>query len=157
MSLAPASPIVGAAMTGLTSPTYTVTLDSPPNSHSKQYAVTAIGGTQTGVTIHSPSSPFILMLQRPAQFKQLAQVNPVTGKLMTVPRNTWRLLVVKGGLPMADQAPANIVFRAEFAIPAGVEINDTANLAALLSFLGGLFWVDGNDLRACFTSGLLGA
>lgn len=155
MSFVPVVPVVGSSITGLTSPTYTLTADSPPSSHAKQFAVTALGGTQAGVTLHSPSSPFILMLQRPASFKPMSLVNPVTGQLTSVPKNTWKILVVKGALPLAGQSPSNIVFRGEFVIPAGVETNSSAELKALLSILGGVFWGQGNDLALCFTTGIL--
>lgn len=155
MSFIPASPATGAAITGLTSPTYTLTADTPPNAQAKQYAVTAIGGTQTGVTFHSPSNPFVICLTRPANFKPMALVNPVTGQLNSVPKNTWKLLVVKGAVPLVGQSPSNIVFRGEFVIPAGVETNSAAELKAMLSLLGAVFWSEGNDLALCFTTGLL--
>ena len=61
MAISLTSPITGAAVTGLTSPTYTVAVDTPPNTWSKQWAVTALGGTQTGVdTSSSASRPFTL-------------------------------------------------------------------------------------------------
>lgn len=155
MSFVPATPATGAAITGLTSPTYTLTADSSPNSQTKQFAVTALGGTQTGVSVHSPSSPFILNLTRPANFKPMSLVNPVTGQLNSVPKNTWKMLAVKGAVPLTGQSPANIVFRGEFVIPAGVETNSAAELKALLSLLGAVFWAEGNDLALCFTTGLL--
>lgn len=155
MSLAISSPVTGATITGLTSPTYTLTADTPPNAYSKQYAVTALGGTQTDVSSHSASSPFLIMLQRPQVFKGPALVNPVTGQLMSTPRNTWKLIVLKGATPLAGQNPVNIVFRAEFVIPAGVDVNDPNELKAMLSFIGGVFWAEGNDLAACFNTGIL--
>lgn len=155
MSFVPASPATGAAITGLTSPTYTLTADVPPNPHSKQFAVTAIGGTQTGVSVHSPSSPFILSISRPANFKPMSLLNPVTGQLSSVPKNTWKILAVKGAAPLVGQSPANIVFRGEIVIPAGVEVNSAPELKALLSLIGSVFWNEGNDLALCFTTGLL--
>lgn len=155
MSFVPSSPVTGAAITGLTSPTYTLTSDTPPNSHSKQFAVTALGGTQTDVSVHSPSSPFIACLTRPAAFKPPALVSPVTGQLQAVPRNTWRFLIVKGATPLAGQNPANIVIRAEMVVPVGVEANDPNELRAALSLMGGLFWAEGNDLALCLTTGIL--
>jgi hypothetical protein len=95
------------------------------------------------------------MLQRPQVFKGPALVNPVTGQLMSTPRNTWKLIVLKGATPLAGQNPVNIVFRAEFVIPAGVDVNDPNELKAMLSFIGGVFWAEGNDLAACFNTGIL--
>lgn len=155
MSFLPSSPVAGAAISGLTSPTYTLTSDTPPNAHSKQFAITALGGTQTDVSTHSPSSPFIVVLTRPTAFKAPSLVNPVTGQLTSVPRNVWRLMVVKGATPLAGQNPANIVFRGEFTIPVGVDANDPNEIRAMLSLIGGLFWAEGNDLALCFTTGIL--
>lgn len=51
MTIALSSPVTGGAQTGFTSPTYTLTADTPPaGSGGKQYAATALGGTQAGVT-----------------------------------------------------------------------------------------------------------
>lgn len=154
MSFQPSSPVTGAAITGLTSPTYTLTADGV-KADSKQYAVTQLGGTQTDVSTHSPSSPFILSFTRPSAFKTPSLVNPVTGQLTSVPRNVWKMLIVKGATPLTGQNPVNIVFRGEFTIPAGVEINDPQEIRALCSFLGGIFANEGNDLVACFTTGII--
>lgn len=58
MSFTLTSPITGAAQTGFTSPTYTLTSDLAPDNNGKQVAVTALGGTQVGVTTHSVAAPF---------------------------------------------------------------------------------------------------
>lgn len=39
------TPLTGAAQTGFTAPTYTLTLDVNPAQNAKQWAVTALGGT----------------------------------------------------------------------------------------------------------------
>jgi len=136
MSFTLSSPVAGAAMAGyLTSPTYTVALDSIPGGGlTKQYAVTALGGTQTDVSTHSTSSPFALSLTRPATFKSLGTVNPATGVLNSVPRNVWKLICVKGATPLAGQPPVNAVIRTEITVPAGVDTADPNELAAMLSF-----------------------
>lgn len=56
MTISLTTPVTGAAQTGLTSPTYTHVVDTPPNAYTKQYAVTALGGTQTGVDVHGRRS-----------------------------------------------------------------------------------------------------
>lgn len=70
MAWNPTSPLTGAAQTGLTSPTYTLTSDAAPSQNGKQFAVTTIGGTQTGVAATSASAPFTITLFKPANFKQ---------------------------------------------------------------------------------------
>jgi len=82
MSLALSSPVNGGAQTGFTSPTYTIVVDTAPTNSGKQYAVSAIGGTQVGVDASStPSRPFTITLSRPAVLRTLPAVNPVTGIL----------------------------------------------------------------------------
>ena len=88
MSFSLTSPVTGAAQAGLTSPTYTHAADTPPDVNAKQYAVTSLGGTQTGVLAHSVAAPFTTAMFRPKSFKALAPVNPVTGVLREVPSNT---------------------------------------------------------------------
>lgn len=139
MSFTLTSPVTGTAMTGyLTSPTFTVVLDSIPGGGlTKQYAVTATGGTQTDVSVHSTSSPFAISITRPAAFKGLGAVNPTTGALNSVPRNVWKLICVKGATPLAGQPPVNCVIRTEITVPAGVDVADPNEIAAMCSFYSG--------------------
>lgn len=58
MAYSPSSPVTGGTQTGLTSPTYTLTADIAPSALGKQHAVTALGGTQTGVRTSSAADPF---------------------------------------------------------------------------------------------------
>jgi len=107
MSFSLSSPVTGGAQTGFTSPTYTLATDTAPTNSGKQYAVSAIGGTQAGVDSSStPSRPFTITLQRPAVLRQLPTVDPVTGMLRNVPRNTYKVIVRKGTTPLAGQPAA---------------------------------------------------
>lgn len=157
MSFTLSSPVTGATMTGyLTSPTYTVVLDSIPGGGlTKQYAVTALGGTQTDVSVHTTSSPFAISLTRPQTFKGLGAVNPTTGSLNTVPRNTWKLIAVKGATPLTGQAPANAFIRSEVTIPAGVDVADPNELAALFSFYIGCLTQLGKEMVDSLRSGII--
>jgi len=58
MTWSPTTPVTGGAQTGFTAPTYTLSVDTAPDINGKQHAVTALGGTQAGVTSHSVSNPF---------------------------------------------------------------------------------------------------
>lgn len=138
MAFNPSSPVTGSAQTGFTSPTYTLTADSAPDSNGKQYAVTAIGGTQAGVTTGSVSSPFTVTLWKPKSFKTLAPVDPSTGRLQAVPRNVWKLVARKGMVPLAGQAPVTALLRMEIDIPAGAEDASPAEIRALLSCVLGV-------------------
>lgn len=125
--------VTGSAQTGLTTPGYTTTVDTPPNINSKQVAVTALTGTQTGVDAHSVSKPFTLTVQRPAQFGVLGKPNPTTGLIASIPRNTYKVLTRKGVVPLAGQPTVSALIRTELEIPAGSDTADAANLRAAIS------------------------
>jgi len=133
MAFAPTSPITGATQTGLTSPTYTIAADSNPTQYGKQYYVSTLGGTQTGVLAHSVASPFTVSAFRPANLKTLQPVNPVTGVLRSVPMNTYKVVTRKGVLPLAGQASKTAVLRTDFDIPAGSDLADPLSLRAAIS------------------------
>jgi len=138
MSLTLTTPVTGGAQTGFTSPTYTLATDTAPTSAGKQYAVSAVGGTQTGVdTSSSPTRPFTITLSRPPVLRGLPAVNPVTGVLPSVPRNTYTVLVRKGVTPLAGQAAVTMQARLVLDIPAGADTADAPNVRAALSLLHG--------------------
>lgn len=127
------SPLTGGAQTGFTAPTYTLVTDVAPDVFGKQVAISALGGTQVGVTPHSVSSPFTVTAIRPRVFKSLGQVNPTTGQLPGVPKNQWTILVRKGMIPLAGQPPAMGSIRISMDIPAGSDVADPANVRAMIS------------------------
>lgn len=136
--MAVSTPVAGLAQTGLTSPTYTLTVDTPPiNSNVvKQWAVTALGGTQTNVSAHSGSSPFTISVIRPANYRGLSPVG-TNGLLRAVPRNTFKLMVRKGVIPLAGQAPVVLQATMSIDVPAGSPDADANSVAAAISLLGG--------------------
>lgn len=134
MSITWASPITGSAQTGLTAPTYTHTSDTaPPGNPGKQVAVTALGGTQTGVNAHSVAAPFTLNFTRPATLRVLGVANPVTGVVTLIPTNTYKLITRKGVLPLAGQAFKTMLISTECDVPAGADLADPQNIRAGLS------------------------
>lgn len=137
MAVALTTPITGGAQTGFTAPTYTVALDQAPDALAKQYAVTALGGTQAGVTTHSVSSPFTWTFWRPRAFKVLGKPNPSTGLLPSVPMNVYSRNVRKGMIPLAGQPFAVATDTRRIAIPAGSDTADAANVRAMISFATG--------------------
>jgi hypothetical protein len=86
MTVSVTSPVTGSAQTGLTSPTFTLTTDVAPDVNGKQWVVTALGGTQTGVSVHSVASPFSLTFWRPKISRILGQPNINTGIIANVPK-----------------------------------------------------------------------
>lgn len=137
MAISIPATITGGAQTGLTSPTYTTTVDTPPDINSKQSAITALGGTQAGVDAHSVNRPFTVTVSRPKQFNALGKPNPATGLITSVPFNTYKVLVRKGVTPLAGQPSQVALLKLELSIPAGADIADANNIRAAVSALIG--------------------
>lgn len=133
MTVAVTSPVTGAAETGFTSPTYTHVADQAPDVNGKQYAVTALGGTQVGVVVHSVAAPFTTSVWRPKTFKVLPKANSVTGDLPSVPMNTYKVITRKGALPLAGQPYSIARMTTIIEIPAGSDVADPTQLRAMQS------------------------
>lgn len=139
MAFSLTTPVTGAAQTGLTAPTYTVALDTSPDANARQYAVTALGGTQAGVTAQSVSSPFTTSMFRPKVYQGLGKPNPVTGLITSVPRNVYKVISRKGVTPLAGQPVATMLVTTTIEVPAGSDLADSSNVRAALSMhLGAL-------------------
>jgi len=133
MTFALSSPVTGSAQTGLTSPTYTVVADNPPDNNAKQWFVSVLGGTQAGVGVHSVASPFTISQYRPKVPQILQPVNALTGVLNKVPMNVYKTITRKGVLPLAGQAQKPMVITTIIEAPAGADTADPANMRAALS------------------------
>lgn len=144
--------ITGATIAGLTSPTYTLTADSAIDQNSRQSYVSALGGTQTGVAVHSVSLPFTVSVSRPRVLKILGKPN-LNGLISSVGRNVYKVLGRKGVLPLAGQPNAIALARLEFEIPAGSEAADLVSLKALISFLSGFIEANAIGIADTFASG----
>lgn len=155
MTVALTSPVTGAAQTGLTSPTYTIVADTPPNAYSKQWAVTALGGTQTNVDTHAASKPFTITFSRPQNIRPAAMPSAVTGIMPNTPRNVYTALVRKGTAPGAGQSPQICVLRSEFSIPAGADVVEPEDIRAALSLLIGALSQQSAGLGDTLINGLL--
>ena len=140
MTIATPASITGAAQTGFTSPTYTMTTDTPPDNNAKQSVVTALGGTQAGVTTHSVSSPFYCSVWKPKSPAVLGRPNPVTGLIDNVKNNTYKVLTGKGVTPAANQPAKTMMLRTSVDVPAGADTYDLANVRAGISAHIGLLW-----------------
>jgi hypothetical protein len=133
MTFALTSPLTGAAQTGFTSPLYTHVQDQNPSPNGKQFAVTALGGTQAGVIIHSVAAPFTIASFKPAVFRQLGKANPVTGVISNILRNVYKTNTRKGVLPLAGQAYQQMLITTTVEIPAGADLADPSNVRAAYS------------------------
>lgn len=133
MSFNPSGAVTGATVTGLTSPTYTVTADTPPSNNAKQFAVLTVGGTQTGVDVHSVSKPFTVTMFRPAGLRTLPQANTSTGVVKNVPNNTYKIISRKGASPASGQVPLVARITTTIDIPAGTDTYEPEDIRAMLS------------------------
>lgn len=136
MSVSLSTPVTGSAQTGLTSPTYTIVQDTAPSALGKQWACTALGGTQTGVRTHTATDPFTVTVERPAQFRSVPSV--VAGSsLPNVPRNKYVFRIRKGVVPVTGQAPQILNIETIINLPAGADAADPSNVRAAFSLLIG--------------------
>jgi len=132
MAISLTTPVTGSTMSQFTTPTYTVVQDKDPDINAKQWVVTALGGTQTGVRTHAVSDPFTVKVSRPKVMRTLPSPNAITGKYPTVPQNNYVILARKGVNFAANNAPAVAWMRIEMSIPAGSDAFDSANVRALV-------------------------
>lgn len=133
MSFNLTSPVTGSPQTGFTSPTYTLVPDVAPTINGKQSAVTAVGGTQTGVVASSVAAPFTVTFVRPATLRVLGQPNPITGLIANIPVNTYKVITRKGVVPLTGQPYKTMLVTTTIEVPAGADTADAANIRAALS------------------------
>lgn len=155
MSFAPSSPVTGATITGLTSPTYTLTADVAPSPNGKQYAVTALGGTQTGVDINTVSKPFTHTFFRPEVLRPLPQANPVTGVIKAVPVNSYKLITRKGAVPASGQNPLICRITTTIDVFSGTETYEAEEINAMLSSHIGIMSQQADGIANTVKTGIL--
>ena len=155
MAFAPTSPATGAAVTGLTSPTYTLLADTAPNINGKQYAVSALGGTQTGVDVNSVSKPFTITFFRPSVLRTLPQANPVTGVIKNVPLNVYKFITRKGAAPAVNQSIMVPKITTVIEVPAGVDTYEPEEIRAMISAHFGVGWQSADGISQTVLTGVL--
>jgi hypothetical protein len=155
MTVSISSPVTGATQTGLTSPTYTVVSDTAPSSNGKQWAVTALGGTQAGVDVSSVSKPFTTTFFKPAALKSLGPLNPVTGAPSSVPANVYKLVTRKGVLPLVGQPNRTMLVTTIIEVPAGADTADAEDIRAGLSLHIGALSQQSSGIGDTVVSGVM--
>lgn len=125
--------VAGATVPGFTTPTYTFSADTAPDVNGKQFAVTAIGGTQAGVTTHASTDPFTTTFWKPKLIKTLGPVVPNTGRVSRVPKNVYKTVSRKGVTPLAGQPKETMIITTTIELPAGADTADLPNVKAALS------------------------
>lgn len=153
MALTMTGVITGAAVTGLTSPTFTLIADTSVSMYGKRSVVDTIGGTQPGVLKHSFDSQFYIDVKRPSEYKKLGTVNPVTGQLRDVPKNTFAVHIGKGAIPAVNQPAETVPIKIEFRIPAGTVSYSENDVKAEVSLLIGWLTANKDNLVQWFKDG----
>lgn len=156
MAFAPTSPITGAPVAGFTSPTYTIVADTAPSINGKQYAVTALGGTQAGVDVNSVSKPFTISFFRPQTLRVLPQANPVTGVIKNIPVNTYKVITRKGAAPASNQSLMVARVTTTIEVPAGTDTYEPEELKALISAHFGVCYAQASGIADTVLTGVLG-
>jgi hypothetical protein len=126
-----------------------------PDANSRQYVVTAVGGTQTGVRASSAGDPFTATIRKDKVYKTLPARNPVNGSYGNVPMNKTELLVRKGVYIDSDSTLRNANIRIIAELPAGCEVNDPANIRGLCSFALGLLAEEAADYGDSLVTGII--
>lgn len=155
MAFTPSSPVTGTPQTGFTSPTYTFVADTAPNNTSKQFAVSSVGGTQTGVEANTVSSPFTFTCFKPAKLKGLPQANPITGLIKTFPKNIWKFLTRHAAMPAANQPKVPFQVYTVVECPAGVDTYEPEELRAALSFHFGMLYQQSAGIGDMVVTGIM--
>lgn len=131
MTWSPSTPVTGAAQSGLTSPTYTLSSDSTPSNNGKQFAVTALGGTQTGVLTTGASTPFTLSFFKPAVTKTRSLNSE--GMAVGVPVNVYKQITRKSVVVDSAGSTRIMLVTTSIEVPAGAELLDAEDVRAALS------------------------
>lgn len=148
--------VSGQIVTGLTTPSYTLSPDIPPALNAKQWLVSALGGTQTGVTAHSVSFPFTVTIFRPLVPKQAPFPNRATGIIVNNPVNTYKRIVRKGGFYNTSVTQLGTMVSVDtITIPANMDAVDKPDIAAFFSMKGGFDYGNAQAFYDMTVSGLL--
>jgi len=148
--------INGQTVTGLTSPTYTLAADIAPALNAKQWLVSALGGTQTGVNTHSVSYPFTATVFRPLVPKQAPAPNKSTGIIVNNPVNQYKIVVRKGGFfNTAVTQLATMISIETISIPANMDAVDKPEVAAFISFKAGFNWSNAQPIYDMLVNGIM--
>lgn len=154
MAFVPTSPVTGAAVTGLTSPTYTLVADVAPSPNGKQYVVSALGGTQTDVVVHSASSPFTVSFFKP----QIVKAFDFLRGAKASQTNNYKVLVRKGvRTAVQDSTYRDSVARVEINIiaPVGSDALSQSDLKAMLSCAAGVLHDQAGEIYDSVVAGTL--
>lgn len=147
--------IVGGLQTGFTTPGYTVSADKAPELNATQVAVTALTGTQAGVSAHNGASPFTVTAFKPKVFRVLGRPNPTTGLISNVPMNVYKVKTRKGMQPAANQPFHISTITTIIEVPAGCESYAAPEIRGMTSAHVGFLSANSAGLGDTVVSGIL--
>jgi len=149
----PTSPIVGqTGVTGLTTPSYTVASGTAAVPNAKAFVVTNLGGTQTGVEVHTASNPFELTMYRPLVYKALGDLS--AGVPSSYPKNVYSV-VTRKGIEVYTGIRRIMTIKTVFDIPAGGEVIDPESISAALVAHAALLHVNAAAIRDSLITGAI--
>lgn len=139
MSILLTGPTTASTTPVITGGTYTFVPDLPADNRSRVAVISAVGGTQTGVSIHTAEAPKQFITKRPASIAQPSGFNTTTGRYSKVPKNVTRV-IFRGSAKVSANQWEVIPITLDLPIPAGAESFDRANVdASVLAFITGLY------------------
>jgi hypothetical protein len=153
MPWSPDNSTTGGAITGFTSPTFTLVDDVPLVANARQKTVSAIS-TQGTATANSISRPYTATFYKPATLARLPAPNPLTGARGSIPNNQYKLVIRKGGEAAAG-VPCQAVVRVTIDVPAGMDSYAPDDVKSMVSFLVGLLNEECNDLADTLITGIV--
>lgn len=149
----PTSPSTGqTGVTGLTNPTYTLTEGTPSVPNARQFVVTALGGTQTGVETHTASNPFEITAYRPLVYKALGDLS--NGSPSAFPKNTYSI-VARKGLEVYSGIRRIGMIKIVIDIPAGSEVTDPESVSAMFVAIASVLHVNAAAIRDSLVTGAI--
>lgn len=113
----------------LTLPTYSFVPGVSKDIAAKAYTCSALGGTQSGVAIHSLEKPKEVIFKRFAQYMRAAKYNSLTKLFGVVPKNTISI-IGRGGVSISADQVEIMSVRVDIAVPSKAEAYDPANVEA---------------------------
>jgi hypothetical protein len=138
MSIILTGPTTAATSSQLTAATYTFGDDLALDGRSRVAVVTALGGTQVGVTVHTVDAPKQIVFKKPAQFLQPSGFNVTSGRYSKVPKNVHRVIGKFSAQVAAGQTEI-IPMELSIGIPAGAMAFDRKNVeASIIAFVKGI-------------------
>lgn len=153
MSINLAGPTAAITTNSLTAATYTFVADMAPDSRTKAFVVSALGGTQTGVQAHSVDAPKQFLIRKPAQFLQPSAYNVTTGRYGKVPKNVTKCMF-RGSAKVAANQWESVPITFEIGAPAGAASYDRANLEASIAASIAALWDQKEEIILAIYDGL---